>query len=237
MDRITQQSPRQRGYGSTSSLRNDSLKHTRKHEKGREESNQEAKLTGSGRPSGQEGRTVRPGGADRPHWSRGPSGLLARTVRANTADRPALRRGPSVKSHRTNRSNLRKRTVRGEHADCPPGTRGPSARCCGPSETPSNQNSKLRRIKTKGEKEHEEHRMNSQPADRPRPTRGPSAPRGQSRKLLDLEGQLPQIIIGFPKRLKLWRQEFGDLKSVTQRCYSPKILPPNSLNHRESRIL
>jgi hypothetical protein len=37
--------------------------------------------------------------------------------------------------------------------------------------------------------------------------------------------------------LKLWRQEFGDLKSVTQGCYSPKILPPNSLNHRESRIL
>jgi hypothetical protein len=47
----------------------------------------------------------------------------------------------------------------------------------------------------------------------------------------DLEGQLPQIIIGFPKRLKLWRQGFGDLKSVTQGC---KILPPNSLNHRES---
>jgi hypothetical protein len=53
----------------------------------------------------------------------------------------------------------------------------------------------------------------------------------------DLEGQLPQIIIGFPKRLKLWRQGFGDLKSVTQGCYSPKIFPPNSLNHRESRIL
>jgi hypothetical protein len=37
--------------------------------------------------------------------------------------------------------------------------------------------------------------------------------------------------------LKLWRQGFGDLKSVTQGCYSPKILPLNSLNHRESRIL
>jgi hypothetical protein len=34
--------------------------------------------------------------------------------------------------------------------------------------------------------------------------------------------------------LKLWRQGFGDWKSVTQGCYSPKILPPNSLNHRES---
>jgi hypothetical protein len=182
-------------------------------------------------------RTVRPGGADRPHWPRGPSGLLPRTVRANTADHPVLRREPSVKSHRTNRSNPRKRTVRGEHADCLPGTRGPSARCCGPSDTPSNQNSKSRRIEMKGEQEHEEHRTNSQPADRLRPPRGPSAPRGQSRKLLDLEGQLPQFIIGFPKRLKLWRQVFGDLKSVTQGCHSPKILPPNSLNHRESRIL
>jgi hypothetical protein len=53
----------------------------------------------------------------------------------------------------------------------------------------------------------------------------------------DPESQLPQIIIGFPKRLRLWRQGFGDLKSVTQGCYSPKILPPNSLKHRESRIL
>jgi hypothetical protein len=214
------------------------LKHTRKHEKGREESNQEAKLTGSGGPSGQEGRTVRTGLADRPACCRGPSGLLPRTVHANTADRPALRRGPSVKSHRTNRSNLRKRTVRGEHADYPPGTRGPSARCCGPSETPSNQNSKSRWIETKGEQEHEEHRTNSCGADRPPGERGPSARHGQSRNTPDLEGQLPQIIIGFPKRLKLWRQGFGDSKSVTQGCYSPKkYLPPNSLNHRESRNL
>jgi hypothetical protein len=42
------------------------LKHMRKHKKGREESNQEAKHTGSGGPSGQEGRTVRTSLADRP---------------------------------------------------------------------------------------------------------------------------------------------------------------------------
>jgi hypothetical protein len=168
--------------------------------------------------------------ADRPARRGGPSALALWTVRPAAADRMALRRGPSVKSHRTNRSIPRKRTVRGEHADCPPGTRGPS-------ETPSNQNSKTRRIKMKGEQEHEEHRTNSQPADHPRPPCGPSAPRGQSRRLLDLEGQLPQIIVGFPKRLKLWRQGFGDLKSVTQVCYSPKILLPNSPNHRESRII
>jgi hypothetical protein len=33
------------------------------------------------------------------------------------------------------------------------------------------------------------------------------------------------------------RQEFGDVISVKQGCYAPKISPPNSLKHRESRIL
>jgi hypothetical protein len=230
MDRITHQSPRQQGYGSTSSLRNDSFKHTRKHEKGREESNQEAKLTGSGGPSGQEGRTVRPGLADRPACFRGPSAPTPRTVRPYAADCPLNHTEPTEAHHEP-------RTVRGEHADCPPGTRGPSALCCGPSETPSNRNSKSRRIETKGEQEHEEHGTNTSGADRPPGGREPSARLGQSRKTPDLESQLPQIIIGFPKRLKLWRQGFGDLKCVTQGCYSPKILPPNSLNHRESRIL
>jgi hypothetical protein len=227
MDRITHQSPRQRGYGSTSSPRNDSLKHTRKHKKGREESNQEAKHRGSGGPSRQEGRTVRTGLADRPACCQGLSAPTLRTVRPYTADRP-------IKHIEPTEATREKRTVCGEHADCPPSTRGPSARCCKPSETSSNQNSKSRRIVMKGEQEHEKHLTNSQPADRPRPPRGPSAPHGQSRKLLDLEGQLPQIIIGFAKQLKLWRQGIGDLKSVTQGCYSPKILPPNSLNHRES---
>jgi hypothetical protein len=106
MDRITHQSTRQRGYGSTSSPRNDSLKHTRKHKKGREESNQETKLTGSGGPSGQEGRTVRTGHADRPPMYRGLS---------------ALGRGLSVKTNRTTRSEPRR-------TDRPQGARGLSAR-------------------------------------------------------------------------------------------------------------
>jgi hypothetical protein len=114
MDRITHQSPRQRGYGSTSSPRNDSLKHTRKHKKGRDESNQEANHSASGGPSGQARRTVRDG-------PRGPSGRVSRTVCTLAADRPLKRTEPPV-------ANLEKRTVRGEHADCPPGTRGPSAR-------------------------------------------------------------------------------------------------------------
>jgi hypothetical protein len=113
MDRITHQSPRPRGYGSTSRLRNDSLKHTRKHERRR----------GGIEPRGKAHRlwqTVRPRGADRPHWPRGPSGLKPRTVRANPADCPALRRGPSVNAHRTNRSDPRK-------TDRPPRPSGPSA--------------------------------------------------------------------------------------------------------------
>jgi hypothetical protein len=79
MDQITHQSPRPRGYGSTSSLRNDPLKHTRMH-----------------------GR--RRGGIE----PRGKAHRLWRTVRANPADCPALRRGPSVKAHRTTRSDPRK---------------------------------------------------------------------------------------------------------------------------------
>jgi hypothetical protein len=206
------------------------LKHTQKHKKrkgGIEPRSKAHRLW----------RTVRPGEADCPHGPRGPSANVQRTVREGTADRPAWAADCPLNPTEPPEANPEKRTVRGEHADCPPGTHGPSARYCGLSETTSNQNSKPKWIETKGEQEHEEHPTNRQPADRPQPPRGPSAPHGQSRKMLDLEGQLPQIIIGFPKRLKLWRQGFGDLKSITQGCYSPKILPPNSPNHRESRIL
>jgi hypothetical protein len=214
----------------TNCQNNESLKHTRKHEKGREESNQEAKLTGSGVPSGQEGRTVRTGLADCLACYRGLSAPTLRTVWPYATDRPLNHTEPTEATHEP-------RTVRGEHADCPPGTRGPSTLCCGPSETPSNRKPKSRRIETKGEQEHEKHGTDTSGAERPLGGRGPSARLGQSRKTPDLESQLPQIIIGFPKRLTLWRQRFGDLKSITQGCYSPKILPPNSLNHRESRIL
>jgi hypothetical protein len=88
MDRITHQPPRQQGYGSTSSLRNDSLKHTRKHERRREESNQETKHSGSGRLSGQEGWTVRSSHADHPACCRRPSAPTPRTVWPCAADHP-----------------------------------------------------------------------------------------------------------------------------------------------------
>jgi hypothetical protein len=120
MDRITHQSPRQRGYGSTSSLRNDSLKHTRKHEKGREESNQEAKLIGSGGPSGQEGRTVRTGLADRPVCCRGPSAPTLRTVRPYVADRPLNHTEPTEATRENRPSAGSTRTVHQAPADRPP---------------------------------------------------------------------------------------------------------------------
>jgi hypothetical protein len=69
------------------------LKHTRKHEKGREESNQEAKLPASGGPSVMAARTVRQGTADFPHPCR---------------ELSSLSRGPSVKANRTTRTDLRK---------------------------------------------------------------------------------------------------------------------------------
>jgi hypothetical protein len=290
MDRITHQSPRQQGYGSTSSLRNDSLKHTRKHE-GKE---------GGIEPKSKAARlwwTVRPGGADCPHEPRGLSAKVPRTVRTGTADRPAwaadypfkpteppvanpekrtvreehadrppvthglsaplLRtvrnfvqpklktkmdrkrsrprtrrtrdelsaRGLSASPTRTVRPSrtepktarprrstppthhrisqtvkLEKRTVREEHADRPPGTPDCPHLCCGQSETSSNQNSKPKWIESEADQEHEEHAMNSAPADCPPAPPGLSAPHGQNQKLLDPEGQLPQLITGSPKQ-------------------------------------
>jgi hypothetical protein len=102
------------------------LKHTRKHKKGRKESNQEAKHTGSGVPSDQERqtvaratRTVRQCIADCPHRYDGPSvlgrGLFVKTNRTTRSeprktDRPLGAHGLSAKHPRTVRPLLR--TVR-----------------------------------------------------------------------------------------------------------------------------
>jgi hypothetical protein len=120
MDRITHQSPRQRGYGSTSSLRNDSLKHTRKREKGREESNQEAKHTRSGGPSGQEGRTVRTGHADRPACYCGLPARTPRIVRPCAADRPKNQTEPPETTSNNRPSAGSTQTIRQAPADRPP---------------------------------------------------------------------------------------------------------------------
>jgi hypothetical protein len=106
MDRITHQPPRQQGYGSTSSLRNDSLKHTRKHER-----------------KGERNRIKEPRcqpRADCPQRPRGQSGQVPRTVRKGHADRPAGGHGPSIKDNRTTRTDPRK-------TDRPRRPGGPSA--------------------------------------------------------------------------------------------------------------
>jgi hypothetical protein len=153
MDRITHQSPRQRGYGSTSSLRNDSLKHTWKHERRREESNQGTKLPGTGGLSGQVGWTVRKGHADSPVRCRA-------TVRKGHADRPTRSHGPSVKANRTTRTNPRK-------MDRPRRPGGPSAWFpdrpllkLRPSATDCNENLNQNRIENEGEQERDEHVKN-----------------------------------------------------------------------------
>jgi hypothetical protein len=110
MDRITHQPPRQQGYGSTSSLRNDSLKHTRKHVRRKGGIEPRNKALSSGGPSGQEGRTVRSSHADRPACCRGPSAPTPLNVRPCAADHPkkqpelpetTLDNGPSAGSMRT----------------------------------------------------------------------------------------------------------------------------------------
>jgi hypothetical protein len=120
MNRITHQSPRQRGYGSTSSPRNDSLKHTRKHKKGRKESNQEAKHTGSGGLSGQEGRTVRTGHANRLACCRRLSARTHRTVRPCVVDRPKKQTEPLETTPNNGPSAGSTQTVRQAPADHPP---------------------------------------------------------------------------------------------------------------------
>jgi hypothetical protein len=145
MDGITRQSPRQRGYGSTSSLRNDSLKHTRKHKKGGEESNQEAKLSALGGLSGQAGQTVRKGRADSPARCRGQSAGDTRTVRPGPTDRPLKRTEPTEPTRE-------KRTVREDRADRPRGFWTVRYRSSDRPQTGCNENQKQNRIKTKRNK-------------------------------------------------------------------------------------
>jgi hypothetical protein len=113
MDRITHQSPRQQGYGSTSSLRNDTLKNTRKHERMERGIEPRSKAA-------RHWRTVRLGGADSPHWPHGRPGQVPQTVRKGHADSPARSRGQSVKANRTTRDEPRK-------TNCPRGPGGLSA--------------------------------------------------------------------------------------------------------------
>jgi hypothetical protein len=192
MDQITHQPSRQ-GYGSTSSLRNDSLKHTRKHERRREESNQGTKLSASGGLSGQAGRTVRKGRADSPARCRGQSARDTRTVQPGATDRP-------LKTTEPPEPTREKRTVRKGRADRPRGFRTVRYWSSDRPRTGCNENLKQNRIERKGAQEHDEHAKNTVLADSPPGPRGPSARHEQNWKLLDPESQHSQSITGSPKR-------------------------------------
>jgi hypothetical protein len=184
MDQITHQSPRQQGYGSTSSLRNDSLKHTWKHERrkgGIEPRNKALRLW----------RTVRPGGADRPARWGGLSAHTPRTVRPCAADHPIMQTEPPVTTLNNVPSAGSTRTVRQAPAERPPGTRGPY-------KTSPNENSKPQRFETKGEQEHEEHPTNKDGADCLPGLRGPCARCRQSRKRMTPKVNSPKSSSDFP---------------------------------------
>jgi hypothetical protein len=207
MERITHQSPRKQGYGSTSSLRNDSLKHTRKHERkegGIEPRNKAARFWW----------TVQPGGADCPQSPRGQSGQVPRTVRKDHADHPARSHGLSVKANRTTRTDPRK-------MDRPRRPGGPSARVpdrpllkLGPSANRLQQKPKTKPDQTETKKNTKNTTMNwAEQAPR-----GPSAEKGrtvrqvkQSRKLPSSRSQPHQLITGNPKRFKFLRQDLGKM--------------------------
>jgi hypothetical protein len=161
------------------------MKHTRKHERRRKESNQGTELPASGGLSGQTGRTVRKGRADCPHPCRGSSGLS---------------RGLSEKDNRTSKDSPR-------ITDRPRGARGLSARhprtvrlahVDHPKLRP-NKTRKHRGSKAKSSKNTKDTTTNSAHADRPPPPRGLSALREQTQKQPDLESQHLQFITGSPK--------------------------------------
>jgi hypothetical protein len=145
-----------------------------------------------------------PGEADCPQRPRGQSGQVPRTVRKGHADCPAGGHRPFVKGNRTTRTNQRK-------MDRPRRPGGLSARVPDrPLLKPGPSANRLqRKLKTKSDRKQrrartrrtrEEHVTNSTRADCPPTPRGLSAPHGQSRKLLDPEGQLSQSITRSPKR-------------------------------------
>jgi hypothetical protein len=96
------------------------LKHTRKHERRRKESNQRTKHSSSGGPSGQEGRTVRTGHTDCPACCRELSAPTPRTVLPCAADRPKKQTEPPETTPDNGPSAGSTRTVRQAPADRPP---------------------------------------------------------------------------------------------------------------------
>jgi hypothetical protein len=108
MDRITHQSPRQRGYASTSSLRNDSFK-----------ARAEARERKRGTEPKSKAQTVRTGHADRPACYRGLSAHTPRTVRSFVTTCPKKQTEPPETTPNNGPSAGSTRTVRQAPADRP----------------------------------------------------------------------------------------------------------------------
>jgi hypothetical protein len=167
---------------------------------GREESNQGAKLQGSGGLSGQDGRTVRTDHADSPARSRGQSAKMPRIVRPEATDIPKMPPEPPE-------TNREKRTVREDRADRPRGIRTVRYWSSDRPQTSCNENLKQNRIKTRTRRTSRRTGMNCLLADSPQGAGGQSAGSGrtvrqfkQNWKSPSSRSQLNLLITRSPKR-------------------------------------
>jgi hypothetical protein len=164
-------------------------------------------------------RTVQQGPVDCPHPRRGLSGRS---------------RGPSVKANRTTRNDPRK-------TDRPRRPSGPSARA---TDRPllklePSANRLQRKPKTKSDRKQRRARTRRTRDERhPRrlsanTTRTVRAARTEQ-KTARPRRSTPPNHHRISQTVEAVETRVWGLEKPTQGCYSPKILPPNSLNHRES---
>jgi hypothetical protein len=137
----------------------------------------------------------------------GLSARATRTVRPNPADCPHAYGGlPSLSCRLSEKANTTSSSdpwktdcTRGGHglSACSRTVHASTADCPKPHPTKTR---KQNGSKTKTSKNTMNTQRTALAADRPPQARGPFAPHRQRQKLLDPEGQLPQLITGSPKR-------------------------------------
>jgi hypothetical protein len=162
---------------------------------------------------------------------------VPQTVRKGHADRPAGGHGPSVKDNRTIRTDPRK-------TDRPRRLGGPSAQVpdrpllkLGPSANwlqrkPKTKSDRKRsRARTRRTRDEQHPRGPSANTSRTvRPTRTDPETAQPRRSTLPIHHRISQTVEAIETRV--W-----GLVKRQKGCYTPKISPPNFLNHQESRIL
>jgi hypothetical protein len=175
--------------------------------------------------------------ADCPARRGGRSALATWTVRPGAADSPSRSRGQSVKANRTTRDEPGK-------TDCPRGPGGPSTRDpdrpllkLGPSANRLQQQPKTKsdrkRRRARTRRTREEHCTRGQSA---RHTRTARASRTVA-KTARPRRSTPPTHHRFCQTVEAVETRVWGQKSIKQGCYTPKISPPNFLNHQELRIL